>query len=140
MLKPIFFISAAIVIIGENPDYNNCNNYPDPYAGAEDSVGVIAATAGVTAVGIIVAEVTHYFFTSLNQQPQSLWQLLELSQQSSLFIKRRITRMINHNIVLLSPPQQFLFPNKLNTAFTSFLINHSSNSGHSSQKEEGTPK
>lgn len=58
----VFLLSAAIVIIGENPDYNDCDNYPDPYAGAEDSVGVVAATAGVTAVGIIVAEVTHLLF------------------------------------------------------------------------------
>ena len=48
------------------------------------------------------------------QQPQ------ELSQQPlSLLIKRRITRIMNHKIVLLSPLQPL--PNKLNIPFTSQL-------------------
>ena len=51
------------------------------------------------------------------QQPQ------ELSQQPlSLLIKRRITRIMNHKIVLLSPSQQFLPPNKLNIHLPPFLL------------------
>jgi len=47
------------------------------------------------------------------QQLQSLQQLLpQLSL--SLFIKRSITRIMNHKIVLLSPQPQLFLPNKPN--------------------------
>ena len=112
MHKPLFDSAAAsvkgtaVVIIGNNPDYNYCNYNPNPYS----SVKYSAASAWVAA-WITTARVTHCILPPCHMflQPQPL-----LQQSSSLFMKSKITRMMNHKIVLLSLPQQPFLPNKPN--------------------------
>ena len=66
---------------------------------------------------------------------QQLHSLQQPEPQLSLplFMKRSITRIMNHKIVLLSPSQQPLFlPNKPNIILPPFLINHTYYSFHRS--------
>lgn len=122
---PLFLAATvkAAVVVRDNADYDNGNYYPNPDASAE--YAVVAAIRGTAFRSARIAGIAHiphcnspphYMFW----QPQSLLQ--PLSQQlSSLFIKRRITKMMNQRIVLLSLLQQPLFlPNKPNIVMPPF--------------------
>ena len=111
--------SATTVVVSlTRQPYNHYNRNYNPYAVSRKPSAVVSAR---------ITAISHCFHPSLSKwryqhpQLQSSW----ISQQPlPFFIKRSITRIINHKIVLLPPSQQPLFPKRLNIKITSFWFNN----------------